>query len=78
MDPSDAKDAAKLFLVTDFAGKAMSSNVRGAIADVQFDNFTKVCMPDCVCICLSVHACFVCVYLSVHKCASNYKISMST
>ena len=47
MDPSDAKDAAKLFSVPDFVGdacKAIASRVRGAVAGVQFDDFHKVCV----------------------------------
>ena len=45
VDPSDVKDAAKLFSVPDFVGdacKAITSRVRGAVAGVQFDNFHKV------------------------------------
>ena len=63
VDPSDVKDAAKLFSVPDFVGdacKAIASRVRGAVAGVQFDDFHKVCLFICVCI----PACVVCVHAS--------------
>ena len=71
VDPSDVKDAAKLFSVPDFVGdacKAIASHVRGAVAGVQFDDFHKVCLSVCVFVYL-----FVCVYvvfvaLCVHVC----------
>ena len=55
MDPSDAKDAAKLLSVPDFVGdacKEIASHVRGAVAGVQFDDFYKVsvCLYECVCL----------------------------
>ena len=56
MDPSDAKDAAKLFSVPDFVGdacKAIASRVRGAVAGVQFDDFHMVCV--CLCVCMLVY-----------------------
>ena len=55
MDPSDAKDAAKLFSVPDFVGdacKEIVSHVRGAVAGVQFDDFYRVSV--CMCVCLSI------------------------
>ena len=54
VDPSDVKDAAKLFSVPDFVGdacKAIASRVRGAVAGVQFDDFHKVCLSVCVFVC---------------------------
>ena len=70
VDPSDVKDAAKLFSVPDFVGdacKAIASRVRGAVAGVQFDDFHKVCVClsaclsvcVCLCVCARTRACFV-------------------
>ena len=49
-DKNDEKEAAKIFSVPDFVGdacKAIASRVRGAVAQVQFDDFHKVtsCLP---------------------------------
>ena len=44
-DKTDEKEAEKLFSVPDFIGdacKAIASRVRGAVAQVQFDDFHKV------------------------------------
>ena len=81
MDPIDAKDAAKLFSVPDFAGdacKAITSHVKGAVAGVQFDNFHKVCVSDwrvymSVCMFMTVYVCLhMCAYVSVFVYMSVY------
>ena len=44
-DKKDTIEAAKIFSVPDFVGdacKAIASRVRGAVAQVQFDDFHKV------------------------------------
>ena len=67
VDPSDVKDAAKLFSVPDFVGdacKAIASRVRGAVAGVQFDDFHKVCLSVCVFVSVCVCVCmYVCSYM---------------
>lgn len=45
-DKKDIMESAKIFSVPDFVGdacKAIASRVRGAVAQVQFDDFHKVC-----------------------------------
>ena len=58
MDPSDAKDAAKLISVPDVVGDTckaiIASCVRGVVAGVQFDDFCKVSVCLYVYVCLSI------------------------
>ena len=67
MDPSDAKDAAKLFSVPDFVGdacKAIASRVRGAMV---YTRYTCVCKQAYGCLYISVcmFVFTVCVFMFV-------------